>query len=134
MQVKSLEVNDIVLNKVDSKTHKLNLQINFSDGSSIPIEMTLEENFDLLIDKLIKQVKTMKKSSENDFDDFLPGVSIVNIKNEEDIKEKAPKRLYMLDRRLDNLKQTKYYKDYMNQYSQMSTFQDIIYEKKGNDF
>ena len=46
--------------------------------------------------------------------------------------ERAPKRFYMLDRRLDNLKSAKYYKDYMTQYSQMSTFEDIIYEKKEN--
>ena len=129
MQIKSLEVTEIVLSKVDSKTQRLNLQINFSDGSSIPMEMKLEDNFDLLVEKLLKQVKNMKKSHDDD-DDFLSGVSIVNIKNEEDIMEKAPKRLYMLDRRLDNLKQTKYYKDYMTQYSQISTMQDIIYEKK----
>ena len=134
MQVKSLEVTEIVLTKVDSKTHKLNLQINFSDSSHIPMEITMEDNFELLIDKLLKQIKNMKKASTQDDDDFLPSVSIVNIKNEEDIKERAPKRLYMLDRRLDSLKQTKYYKDYMSMYSQISTMQDIIYEKKGNDF
>ena len=50
MQIKSLEVSEIVLNKVDSKTQKLNLQINFSDGSCLPMEMTLEENFHLRIE------------------------------------------------------------------------------------
>ena len=132
MQIKSLEVTEIVLNRVDSKTQRLNLQINFSDGSSLPMEIKLEENFELLVQKLIKQVKSMKKDSSSHDDDFLPNISIVNIKNEEDIMEKAPKRFYMLDRRLDNLKQTKYYKDYMSQYSQLSTMQDIIYEKKEN--
>ncbi|MBS3151782.1 hypothetical protein J4230_00055 [Candidatus Woesearchaeota archaeon] len=128
MQVKNLEVTAIVLNKVDHKTHRLSLNINFSDGSSLPMEMILEENFNLLIEKLLKQVKNMKKSYE-DNDDFLPNISIVNIKNEDDIKEKAPKRLYVLDRRLDTLKQTKHYKDYMNLFSQISTAQDVIYEK-----
>src|SRR3989344_1286212 len=127
MQVKNLEVNEIVLKRVDSKTQRLNLQINFNDGSSMPMEMTLEENFELLVEKLLKQIKNIKKSY-NEEDDFLPNISIVNIKNEEDIMERAPKRFYMLDRRLDNLKSAKYYKDYMTQYSQMSTFEDIIYE------
>ena len=131
MQVKNLEVNEIVLKRVDSKTQRLNLQINFNDGSSMPMEMTLEENFELLVEKLLKQIKNIKKSY-NEEDDFLPNISIVNIKNEEDIMERAPKRFYMLDRRLDNLKSAKYYKDYMTQYSQMSTFEDIIYEKKEN--
>ena len=129
MQVKNLEVTSIVLNQVDSKTHKLSLQIQFSDGSSLPMNMTLEDNFDQLIEKILKQIKASKKEN-NDEDEFLPGVSIVNIKNEDDIMEKAPKRLYMLDRRLDNLKNTKYYKDYMSMYSQISTMKDVIYESK----
>lgn len=129
MQIKSLEVTEIVLNRVDSKTQKLNLQINFSDGSSLPMEITLEENFELLVEKLLKQIKSMKKDSNSHDDDFLPNISIVNIKNEEDIMEKAPKRFYMLDRRLDNLKQTKYYKEYITMFSQINTMQDIIYQK-----
>lgn len=129
MQIKNLEVSEIVLTRVDSKNHRLYLQINFSNDSSLPMEVTLEENFELLVEKLIKQIKSMKKPETNHEDDFLGGVSIVNIKNEEDIKEKAPRRLYMLDRRLDNLKQTKHYKEYMNLFAQMSTFQDVIYQK-----
>ncbi len=129
MQVKNLEVTSIVLNQVDSKTHKLSLQIQFSDGSSLPMNMTLEDNFDQLIEKILKQIKVSKKEN-NEEDEFLPGISIVNIRNEEDIMEKAPKRLYMLDRRLDNLKHTKYYKDYMSMYSQISTMKDVIYESK----
>ena len=75
MQVKNLEVNEIVLKRVDSKTQRLNLQINFNDGSSMPMEMTLEENFELLVEKLLKQIKNIKKSY-NEEDDFLPNISI----------------------------------------------------------
>lgn len=129
MHIKNLEVTEIVLTKVDSKAHKVYLQINFSNDSSLPMELTLEENFDLLVDKLLKQIKTIKKSTDYNEDDFLSGISIVNIKNEEDIKEKAPKKLHMLDRRLDTLKQTKHYKEYMGLYAQISTMQDVIYHK-----
>ncbi len=133
MQIKSLEVTEIVLNRIDSKAKKLFLQINFSNETSVPVELTLEENFELLIDKLLKQVKAMKKSDRYNEDDFLAGVSIVNIKNEEDIKEKAPKRLYMLDRRLDNFSQTKNYKEYMNLFAQFSTMKDVIYQKNNSE-
>jgi len=133
MQIKNLEVTEIVLQRVDSKTHKLFLQINFSNETSLPMEITLEENFELLIDKLIKQIKATKKPAISYGEDFLSGVSIVNIQNEEDIKERAPKRLYLLDRRLDNLKQTKNYKSYMDQYTQLSTFQDLIYQKGNSE-
>ena len=133
MQIKNLEVTEIVLQRVDSKTHKLFLQINFSNETSLPMEITLEENFELLIDKLIKQIKATKKPAISYGEDFLSGVSIVNIQNEEDIKERAPKRLYLLDRRLDNLKQTKNYKSYMDQYTQLSTLQDLIYQKGNSE-
>lgn len=129
MLIKNLEVSEIVLTKIDSKAHKLSLQINFSNDTSEYIEMTLEDNFEIVIDKLLKQIKTRKKPVDNNNDDFLSGISIVNIKNEEDIKEKAPKRLIMLDRRLDTLKQTKHHKEYMNLFHQLSTMQDVIYQK-----
>jgi len=129
MLIKNLEVSEIVLVKVDSKSKIIQLQINFSEESPINITMPFEDNFEALIDKILKQIKTNKKPEARDDNDFLGSVSIVNIKNEEDIKERAPKRLYMLDRRLDTIRQVKHYKEYMNLYSQLSTMQDIIYQK-----
>ena len=131
MQVKNFEVKNIILTNLDSKARKLSLQINFSDNTSVPVQLTLEDNFDLLIEKLLKQIKTIKKSEDNSVDDedFLGSVSIVNIKNEEDIKEKAPKKFYMLDRKLDSFKAARDYKSYMTLYSQFSTIKEIIYEK-----
>ncbi len=133
MQVKNLEVNEIILTKIDSRSRKLFLQVNFTNDSSLPMEITLEEDFEASIDKLIKQIKSIKKPSNNNSeDDFLSNISIVNLKNEEDIKERAPKRLYMLDRKLDTFKQIRNYKEYMNMYSQFSTHQETIYQKSNN--
>lgn len=128
MQIKSLEVTNILLKRVDSKNKQISLQITFSDGTSLPLNMTLENNFELLVDKLMKQIKQIKKPTTND-DDFLGHISVVSIKNEEEIKEKAPARFHRVDKRIDLLKSTKEHKRYIDLFHQMSTFQDVIYEK-----
>jgi len=129
MIIKNLEVSEIVLTRVDYKNNLIQLNVRFSNDTPVTLDLNFENDFDLLISKIIKQVKLVKKPRDNDNDDFLSGVSIVNVVNEEEIKEKVPKRLFSLDRRLDTIKQTKNYREYMNLYSQLSTLQETIYEK-----
>lgn len=130
MIVKNLEVEKIVLTSIDTKARKLSLQISFSDNASFPVQLTLNENFEAAVEKLLKQLKKdIKPQDPDDYNDALSGVSIVNIKNEEDIMEKAPKRLYMLDRKLDSFKNTRDHRNYMQLYSQFSTIKEVIYQK-----
>lgn len=131
MLVKNLEVNSIVINQIDSRSNRISLQINFSNETPLLFELSLEDDYERFIDKILKQAKAMKKplEEEENYNEVLVGVSIVNIKNEEEIKEKVPKRFCMLERKLDNLRQTKNYKDYVNLYAQMSTMREVIYER-----
>ncbi len=130
MLVKTIEVENIVINAVDSKTRTVSLQVNFSDKTSFPVTINLNENFDKAIEQLLKHIKkSIKPETSYEYGDVLSGVSIVNIKNEEDVMEKAPKRLYMMDRKLDTFKQTKDYKNYMQLHSQFSTISEVIYQK-----
>lgn len=129
MIIKNLEVSEIVLTKVDYKKNNIQLQIRFTHDSPVTLDFNFENNFDLFVNKIIKQIKLLKKPQDNEDNEFLGGISIVNIINEEEIKEKVPKRLFLLDRRLGTVKQTTNYKDYMNLYSQLSTLEETIYEK-----
>ncbi len=129
MIIKNLEVTEVIIKKVDSKYNKIALEINFSNDSPLLLELYLEGEYEQIINKVIKQIKLLKKPTDNDEDGLLGGISIVNVLNEEELKEKLPKRLYMLDRKLDNAKQTKNYKEYMNLYSQFSTMEETIFQK-----
>ncbi len=129
MIIKNLEVTEVVLKKVDSKYNKVALEVQFSNDSPLLLEFYLEGEYEQIINKIIKQIKLLKKPENNDEDGFLGGISIVNVLNEEELKEKLPKRLYMLDRKLDTAKQTKNYKEYMNLYSQLNTLEETIFQK-----
>ncbi len=130
MQIKNIEVENIIITSVDTKTRTLSLQVNFSDMTSFPLNLTLNENFETAIEKLLKHIKnSIKPSAAEDDDDALSGISIVNIRNEEDVMEKAPKRLYMVDRKLDTFRDTKDYRNYMQMHSQLSTIKEFIYQK-----
>lgn len=129
MIIKNLEVTEVVLKKVDSKYNKVALEVQFSNDSPLLLEFYLEGDYEQIINKIIKQIKLLKKPRNDDEGEFLSGISIVNVLNEEELKEKLPKRLYMLDRKLDTAKSTKNYKEYMNLYSQLSTLEETIFQK-----
>jgi len=129
MLIKNLEVQEILVTKLDSKSNKVQLKISFTNESPMVIDMNLDENFEVFIDKVIKFVKANKKQVDLDDDEVLGGISIVNISNDEEIKEVAPKRLFMVEQRLSNFKKIKSANDYMKAYQQMSTFQEVIYRR-----
>ncbi len=130
MQIKSIEVENIVIISVDAKTRTVSLQVNFSDKTSFPVTLTLNENFEEAVEKLLKHIKnSIRPETTEEVGDILSGISVVNIKNEEDVIEKAPKKLSMLDRKLDTFKNTKDHRNYMQIHSQLSTIREFIYKK-----
>ena len=129
MIIKSLNVCEIALTKLDTKNSMVELQVNFANESPLRMNAYLDDNYDLFISKLIKTIKAAKHV-DTDYDDdvsVLKGISVVTVANEEDIKEKAPKKLYMVNNRLDILKHTKTANEYIRLYSQLSTFREVIY-------
>ncbi len=130
MLVKNIEVQEILVTKLDSRLNRLNLKISFNNNEpALVIEIPLDQDFEALIEKVINYVKSAKREVDTDENDVLGGISIVNIVNGEDIKDKAPKRLFMVDKKISNLKRLKTASEYMKAYSQLSTFQEIIYRK-----
>jgi len=92
MIIKNLEVSEIVLTRVDYKNNLIQLNVRFSNDTPVTLDLNFENDFDLLISKIIKQVKLVKKPRDNDNDDFLSGVSIVNVVNEEEISGEEKKK------------------------------------------
>ncbi|MBS3174541.1 hypothetical protein J4440_01550 [Candidatus Woesearchaeota archaeon] len=129
MIVKNLEVSEIILTKVNSKSGEMELTIKFTNDSPLIMNAKIDEEFESIINKIIKTVKTSKVPKDDDQDGILGGITIVNLKNEEELKEKLPKRFIMLDNRLNILNKTKTANEYMKLFSQVSTMQEILYQK-----
>ena len=130
MIVKNLEVNEVVLSKVSSKTGDMEMTIKFTNDSPIIVNAKIDEDFEAIINKIIKIIKSYKIPKDNDEESILGGITIVNIKNEEELKEKLPKSLIAIDNRLNILKKTKTANDYMKLFSQVNTMQEILYRKR----
>ncbi len=127
MIIKNLEVNDITLTKLDSRSQVMELKVNFTNDTPLKLSMTLEDDFEILVGKLLKKIKATKLPQDTDEDEILGGITVITIKNEDDIKERTPKRLFLLSQRLVSLNKTKDAKNYMRLFSQINTMEDIIY-------
>ncbi len=132
MIVKNLDVLEIKAVKVDSRAKKATLKISFANETPLMMEITLDEvNPDLLLDRLLKKIKQEKRPTDNDQDDILCGIAIVNIANDEDVREKAVKGFFHLEKKVENFTKIRHAADYMKAYGQMLTLEEVIY-KKGN--
>ena len=129
MKVKNLEITEIRAVKVDSKARKATLKIQFSNDSPLSKEILLEEDFQGMTNKLLKWIKQTKKEQDQEDDSVLGGISIVNIKNDEDVQDRAPKGFYRLDQKLDGIKGIRNASDYMKAYGQLLTLEEVIFKK-----
>ena len=129
MKVKNLEITEIKAFKVDSKNRKASLRITFSEDAPLTKEISLDDDFLIMTDKLLKWIKQTKKEQDSDYDSILSGISIVNIKNDEDIMDRAPKGFYRLDQKLDGVKGIRNASDYMKAYGQLLTLEEVIFRK-----
>ncbi len=129
MKVKNLEITEIRAVKVDSKNKKALLKIQFLNEAPLSKEIVLEEDFQLMADKLLKWIKQTMREQDTDEDPILGGISIVNIKNDEDVLDRAPKGFFRLDQKLDGVKGIRNASDYMKAYGQLLTMEEIIFKK-----
>lgn len=129
MKVKNLEITEIRAVKVDSKARKATIKIQFSNDTHLSKELPLEEDFRLMTDNLLKWIKQTKKEQDQEDDSVLGGISIVNIKNDEDVQDRAPKGFYRLDQKLDGIKGIRNASDYMKAYGQLLTLEEVIFKK-----
>ncbi len=127
MIIKNLEISEIILTKINSKTNEIELKINFINDTPLIINTSINEDFELLIEKIIKRIKSSKIPQDKEEDSLLGGITIVNVKNEDDLKEKLPKRFITLSNKLDLLHKTKNANDYMKLFSQISTLEETLY-------
>ena len=129
MLVKNLVIDSIAVLHFDSKSRKVKVNISFTNESPMVVDSVLDDNYELFINKLLKSVKSSKKVSDSSDDEILGGISIINISNDEDILEKAPKRLYMVEQRVKNTRSIRTADEYIKAYHQMNSMNEVIYKK-----
>ena len=129
MKVKAVEISEIRAIKIDSKKHTATLKVSFTEGGSLSKDVTLNEEYELMASQLVKWIKQTMKEQDTDDDEILGGISIVNIKNDEDVLDRAAKGFYRLDQRLDGVKNIRNATDYMKAYGQVLTMEEVIFKK-----
>lgn len=129
MKVKNLEITEIRAVKVDSKARKALIKVSFSTDNPLTKEISLNEDFQAMTDSILKWVKQAKKEQDSDDGSILGGISIVNIKNDEDVQDRAPKGFYRLDQKLDSTRGIRNASEYMKAYGQLLTLEEVIFKK-----
>ncbi len=129
MKVKSLEINEVKSIKVDSKTGQIQIQISFIGEKPIFTTLNINESHEQMAERIISEVKKQMRPIDNDEGDILSGISIINISNDEELRDRLGKGVIRLEQRYDTLKRTRSATEYMKAYSQFSTSEDIIYKK-----
>ena len=129
MKVKNIEIKEIKVVKTDSKTGNMQVQISFIGETPISTTLSIHDSYENMAEHLINEVKRQKKPVDDDDDDLLGGIGIINISNDDDLREKIGRGIVRLEQRFDTLKRTRSATEYMKVYTQFSTSEDIIYKK-----
>ena len=83
MLITNLDVDKIVLTNVDSKTSIIELKVMFTNETPLKFTLQLEDDFNLLILKLIKRIKSLKIPQETDEDE----IDTTSANEDEELKE-----------------------------------------------
>ncbi len=127
MIVKNLSISEIRMIEFDPKTKSFTLDIYTSEGS-------MQKGYKLVLinalpDQILNDIKKEKFPSDDEDDDILPGIKLINIRDDEEIKEALLKSFLRLGQRvLDSYRLTEA-SDYMKSYKALSTSQEVIYKK-----
>lgn len=129
MQVKNIEVVEVKLVKFDSRTGDMKLQISFLGESPVFAKININDSHEEMAEAIINAVKEQKRPVDYDEDEVLGGISIINVINDDDIREKIGRGVTRIEQRFENLKRTRNASEYMKAYQQVSTSDDVIYRK-----
>lgn len=129
MKVKNIEINEIKIVKTDSKTGNMQIQILFIGEAPISTTLSIHDSYENMAEHIISEVKKQKKPVDDEDDDLLGGIGIINISNDDDVREKIARGIVRLEQRFDTLKRTRSATEYMKVYTQFSTSEDVIYKK-----
>lgn len=129
MKVKSIDINEITVKKIDSKTGVMNIQISFIGDQPIFTTLNINDSHEQMAERIISETKRQMKPVDNDDDDVLGGIGIINIANDDDIRERLGKGIMRLEQRYAKMKRTSSATEYIRAYSQFSTSEDLIYKK-----
>lgn len=129
MKVRNIDILEVKLVKFDSKTGNMKLQISFIDDTPIFTSVNVDDSHEEMAETVINAVKSQKMPVDNEDDEILGGISIINISNDDELRERFGKGVMRIEQRFDTLKRTRNASEYMKAYQQVSTTEEIIYRK-----
>ena len=129
MKVRNIDILEVKLIKFDSKTGEMKLQVSFIDDTPIFTSVNVENSHEEMAEKVLTAVKQQKKPVDDEDDDLLGGIAIINISNDDELRERFGKGVMRIEQRFDTLKRTRSATEYMKAYTSISTSEDIIYRK-----
>lgn len=132
MNIKTLEIKEISLVQFSPKNQQMTIEVQFTNETPLTLNMTLERDTNNMVNKIITQIKKEKKPKSNAFsDDFLAGVSVLQIVNdEEELIEWTNKGFARIQQNVWNFKRTQEASTYMRQLERMTTMKEVLYSKK----
>ena len=134
MNIKSLEVKEISMTSFDPKTQEMKIDIEFSEDNPLKMTMRMERDTLVMVNQIVDFIKKSKKLKSNLYDDdFLAGVAVLQLKNdEEDLVDTISKSFNRIQQRIWTFKRTTEATTYMRQLDQMKTMKEVLYTKKVN--
>jgi len=128
MIVKNIEISKIEITAFDPKTNIMGVSISFVNEATLT-QNFIFENVEIIPDKIIKLIKEKKTPEERDNGDVLDGIAILNINDEDMVREKMQKYLVRMEQKIRNFRSTKTGNEYINLFKELSVLRATIYSK-----
>ncbi len=130
MLVKNLDIAEVSASNFDHQHRKIKLTFTFTNDMPIARDVVIQKNMQPTIDALFTWIKQEKKPTEDQNDDILSGVIIINIVDDDDVREKIAQGLFRVYQKLENVNHITTAREYMQTFNQLKTAQEIVYRKK----
>lgn len=129
MIVKNLKISEIRASSFDFKTQKLAVDIYFENETSIKKYISLDEDLVKVINNIMQIIKSSKRPEPEDTNDVLGGIVVVNIYDEDKIKESLVKFLVKLESKLSFFRQTTGHREYMDIFYELRSMEEVIFKR-----
>jgi len=127
MIVKNIIISEIRLVEFDPKTKNFILDTYTNDGI---VRKTYKlALIDTIPEQVLHDVKKEKFPRDDEDDEILPGIKLLNIKNDEEVKAAILRSLLKLSNEVSGMRRISSASDYMGAFKRLSTVQEIIYKK-----
>jgi len=129
MIIKAFDVTRVELIRYEPRTKLLFLKAVLSDGSVMDGEFVFGRDIFALIEGFVQWVKKNVSAGKEDDDNFLQGVRVVSLKNDEDLRNGLYNSFVRFDARLRSMQTLGDASTFMHRYSALQTLKEVLYSK-----